>query len=79
MDKPRGFFSQEPVFTLNGGHWGVMEGLGEGGTIRWTTVLGESGEARAETKLSQAVWTMNGGYPKGRGPKESPLWGSPWS
>lgn len=48
-----------------------MDGLGEGGAIRWTTVLGESGKARTETKLSQVVETMKGGSPKRRGPRES--------
>lgn len=48
-----------------------MEGLGEGGTTRWTTVLGESGKARTEINRSQVVETMKGGSPKGRGPRES--------
>lgn len=48
-----------------------MEGLGEGGTTRWTTVLGESGQARTETNLSQVVEIMKGGSPKRGGPRES--------
>lgn len=35
--------------------------------IRWTTVLGVSEEAWTETKLSQAVGTVNGSSPQGRG------------